>query len=275
MRSESMGSAIYEGTLHHRRLAAPGDEFAHPIWMLLLDLDEAEEALEAHPLWSARRPAPVRWRRADHLGPADRPLDEAARDLVEDRTGQRPAGPVRLLTMPRMLGVGFNPVSFFYLYGRSGELEAAIAEVTSTPWGERHLYVQRAEGGRVAGRMAKRMHVSPFMAMQQTYEWSMDAPGRTLGVRIASLEGGRPVFEASLSLARRELDREAMGRLALRRPPQPPLVLARIYAHALRLRLRGAAYHRRPAEGASPSAAQTAGATTVKPQPKEVSCESA
>jgi uncharacterized protein len=243
-------SALYDGWVSHRRLRPVEHSFRYRVGMVLLDLDELPAALDRHPLWSARRPAPVRFRRADHLG-GGAPLADAARDLVEGRLGMRPAGPVRLLTTPRFLGVGFNPVSFHYLYGEDGrKLEAVIAEVTNTPWGERHSYVLGARGDApsgLEGTFDKRLHVSPFMPMRQTYRLRVGAPGPRLSISISSEQEGRPVFGASLALERRELSRREMTRAMLARPPAALSTLSRIYWNALRLRLKGAPYHPRPA----------------------------
>jgi uncharacterized protein len=245
-------SAIYQGRLRHRRLLPVGHAFEYRIWMLLLDLDELPELFDRHPLWSARRPAPVRFRRSDYLGDPASPLAGAARDLVERRTGRRPGGPVRLLTMARTLGAGYNPVSFYYLYEDDGRtVQAMIAEVTNTPWGERHHYVieRRNSGAALRGRMAKRMHVSPFMPMDQTYEWTSTEPGERLDVNIANREGGRTVFRAALTLRRSELTPAAMTAVPLSHPPQVLAAIARIYGNALRLRLKSAPYFPHPRTG--------------------------
>jgi uncharacterized protein len=241
-------SAIYEGRLRHRRLSPVEHSFSYRVWMLLVDLDELPEAFDRHPLWSARRPAPVRFRRADYFGDPEVPLADAARDLVAARTGRRPGGPVRLLTMPRTLGVGYNPVSFYYLYWDDGGVQAMIAEVTNTPWGERHCYVveRSGPGAPLGGKMRKRMHVSPFMPMEQTYEWSSGEPGERLGVRLANRERGELVFEASLALRRRELTRAAMTTVPVAHPPQVVAAIARIYGNAARLKLKGAPFHPHP-----------------------------
>ena len=183
-------SAIYEGWVRHRRLGPVRHSFRYRVFMTLLDLDELPELFDRHPLYSARRPAPVRFRRSDYLGDPDVPLAESARRLVEERTGYRPEGPVRLLTHLRYLGRGFNPVSFYYLYDRAGErVEAVIAEVTNIPWRERHAYVVERNGsGPIRGRLAKRLHVSPFMPMEQSYDWRISEPGDALDVRIANVE---------------------------------------------------------------------------------------
>ena len=90
----------------------------------------------------------------------------------------------------RTFGHCFNPVSFYYCFTPAEQLEAVVAEVTSTPWGERHAYVlERTDDGRVLdGSFAKRLHVSPFMGMEQSYLWRVAAPGATLSVHIESRE---------------------------------------------------------------------------------------
>ncbi|HSI79730.1 MAG TPA: DUF1365 domain-containing protein [Solirubrobacterales bacterium] len=264
------GSAIYAGRLRHERLRPVEHSFSYRVWLVLADLEELPEAFDRHPMWSARRPAPIRLRRADYLGDPAQPLSEAARDLVAARTGSRPEGPVKLLTMARSLGAGYNPVSFYYLYGRGGEaVEAMIAEVTNTPWGERHHYVsgRRAPGEALGARMAKRMHVSPFMSMDQTYEWTSTEPGDRLAVRIANRERGELVFAASLVLNRRELTPAAMTTVPLAHPPQVLAGLGRIYGNAVRLRLKGAPVHAHPGRGGEPMPAGSPAPSPRRRQP--------
>jgi DUF1365 family protein len=242
----SPASAIYEGSVVHRRHRPVRHAFRYRVFMPLLDLAELPEVLDPFPLWSARRPAPAWFRREDFLGGRGGTLAETARALLAERVGRRPAGPVRLLAHPRYLGVGFNPVSFLFCHAGSGELDAVIAEVTNTPWGERHAYVLDArEGapspdGSFGGRLDKRLHVSPFMGMDQRYEWSATAPGDRLRIGFRSLEGAEAVFDASLTLRRREMSRRLMARLPLAYPPMTIATLARIYAQAVRLRAKGA-----------------------------------
>ena len=244
-------SAIYEGWVAHQRLGAPRHGFRYRVFLPLFDLDELPELLDPIPFWSARRPAPARFRRSDYLGGPTPSLAGYARDLVQDRVGHRPAGPVRLLANPRYFGIGFNPVSFFFLHGRDDSaVEAVIAEVTNTPWGDRTTYVldgrSRSADGQIVGSFRKQMHVSPFQPMGQVYEIEVAEPGEDLRVRIRNLEHGRPVLNASLELRRRELTPARMVGLLARYPPVTAATLLRIYANALRLWLRGAAYHRHP-----------------------------
>ena len=218
--------------------------------MVLLDLDELPHVFDGIAGWSARRPALARFRRADHIGDPTRPLAYVIRELVQERTGIRPQGPIRLLTNLRYFGHCFNPVSFYYCYDERGErVEAVVAEVTNTPWGERHAYVLGAEreSSILSGKVEKALHVSPLMGMDYTYDWRATTPGEQLVVHIASEREGRCAFDATLSLQRRELEPSVLRRLLLRYPALTLQILAGIYAHALRLRLKGAPYHPRPA----------------------------
>ena len=242
-------SALYEGWVRHRRFEPVEHAFRYRIFMTLLDLDELPDVLDRHPLYSARRAAPMRFRRADYLGPPDVPLAQAARALVRERTGHHPEGPVRLLTQLRVLGRIFNPVSFYYLYDRPGKrVEAVIAEVTNTPWRERHAYVVRRDDelGPVSAILPKRFHVSPFMPMDQSYDWRVTDPGDLLHARIATRENGRAVFDAVLALRRREMTPAAMTRVLLTYPPMSLAVPARIYGQALRLKLKRVPYFPHP-----------------------------
>ncbi len=242
-------SAIYEGWVHHRRFGAIAHSFRYRIFMTLLDLDELPGLFDRHPLYSARRPAPVRFRRSDYLGDPDVPLAESARRLVEERIGRRPQGPVRLLTHLRYLGRSFNPVSFYYLYDRTAErVDAVIAEVTNTPWRQRHAYVldRNGDAGPIHGRAAKRLHVSPFMSMEQTYHWRITEPGDALDVQITNIERGSRVFDATLALRRRVLSPALMTRVLLTYPPMSLAVPIGIYSNAVRLKIKGAPYHRHP-----------------------------
>jgi DUF1365 family protein len=194
----------------------------------------------------------VRLRRADYLGDPAVPLADAVRALVARRTGADPGGPVRLLTQPRTLGGCFNPVSFYYCFAPDGErLEAVVAEVTNTPWGDRHAYVlpRGGDGAVLDGGFDKALHVSPFMAMDQRYAWRATPPGPTISVHIASSEHGSPAFDATLALRRAPLTRRSLAGMTARYPAATLRVLALIYGHAAALWLRRVPIHARPATG--------------------------
>jgi len=248
-------SCLYEGSVRHRRMGTPSDEFHYPLFMAYLDLDELPELFDGHWLWSARRPALAWFHRSDYLGDPRVPLRDAVSELVAERTGLELDGPIRLLTHLRYFGHCFNPVSFYYCYDAAGEhLRTVIADVTNTPWGERHAYVlpigDAANHGNthvLHGQFAKALHVSPLMGMNHTYDWRLSEPSERLSVHIESLgDNGKRVFDATLSLCRSELTPRALRHVVARYPALTMRLTARIYTHALRLRLRGASYHPHP-----------------------------
>ena len=246
--SGSRASAVYEGWVRHRRFDPVAHEFRYPLFLPYLDLAELPAVLDPYPLWSARRRAPARFRRADFLGDPACPLDACVRDAVEAETGERPEGAVRLLGGLRYLGHSFNPVSFYYCFDPPGRVQAVVAEVQNIPWRERHAYVLRRgarEGPVLSQKIDKSFHVSPLMGMDQTYRFSAGEPGETLSVQIESHADSK-TFDATLNLRRRELSRPLMARLLARYPAHSLQVVARIYAQALRLKLKGAPYHPHP-----------------------------
>ncbi len=245
-------SAVYEGTVRHRRFQPVKHSFRYRLFLMYLDLAELPEVLDPHPLFSARRPAPARFRREDFLGDPDRPLDECAREAVAAAIGERPRGPVRLLTGLRYFGHSFNPVSLYYCFDQGGErVDAIVADVENTPWGERHPYVL-ARGGRrgtvLADDLDKAFHVSPLMGMDQTYSFRASEPGESIAVHIESCPRSEQgmTFDATLNLRRRDLNGRTLNRMLARYPAMSLQVVAKIYAQALRLKLKGARYHPHP-----------------------------
>lgn len=245
-------SAIYEGWVRHRRHAPHAHAFRYRVAMLYLDLAELDRLFVDHPLWSLDRRNVAAFRREDYMGPRDLPLDEAVRRCVAEATGARPAGPIRLLTHVRYVGYVFNPVSFYYCYGADGTtLETIVAEITNTPWKERHAYVlpvsQAERHGRAAAwRFSKSFHVSPFMPMQRDYAWGFTPPAEDLHVHMDVLDGDTREFDATLALHRRPLDRRGLSRVLLRFPLMTLKVIAAIHWQALRLFLKRNPVHDHP-----------------------------
>jgi uncharacterized protein len=245
-------SAIYIGTLRHRRMRELPREFSYPVHFSYLDLSELPRLAGGRLL--RRWPGSWRFRRRDYLGPVELPLDVAVRDTVEAQLGVRPDGAVRMLTQLRSFGVAFNPVTLYYCFSGSGDdehLRAVVAQVTNTPWAERHAYALGPwDGGRVLrAAVDKQLHVSPFMGMDQSYAITLTDPAETLSVHIDCRGPQGSDFDATLGLRRRELTSAALTRLIRDDPFAPLRTLRRIYVQGFTLKLRGVGVHPHPTRG--------------------------
>lgn len=226
------------------------------MFQMYLDLEELDTVFRGSWLWSSRRLALAWFRRKDHFGDPEVDLATAVRDLVEQETGKRPDGSIRLLTHLRYFGYCMNPVSFYYVFDPAGEqVETIVAEVHNTPWGERHCYVlpRGAQQGApmLTHEFPKAFHVSPFMPMDQRYAWKLSEPEDRLVVHMESYEREAKVFDATMVLNRIAINKVNRAKVLVRYPLMTGKVIAAIYWQALRLRIKGIPFHTHPGKSAS------------------------
>lgn len=237
---------LHTGAVSHTRHVAPRRRFAYRFWMLSADLD----TMPATRLFRRNAAGLVSLHDADH-GPRDgsalRPWVEAelARAGLADAAAR-----IRLLTIPRVLGYGFNPISFYFCHRRDGSLGGVIHEVRNT-FGGLVAYCLPVEGERIRQDCTKRLHVSPFFDMQGDYRFAFRPPSFepgeewSIGITHAGPDGRR--MTAAMRLVAQPYTEAAMARLALSHALLPARVLGAIHWQAVQLWLRGAQFHPMPA----------------------------
>jgi DUF1365 family protein len=221
---------------------------------MYLDLAELDTVFRGRWLWSANKFNLACLRRKDHLGDPSVSLDHAVRDLVEQKTGKRPSGPICMLAHLRYFGHNFNPASFFYCYDKAGtQVETIVVEIHNTPWGEVFCYVldeteNKCTINEKCFYFYKAFHVSPFMDMDMQYDWRFTEPGESLNVHMVSYEQEKEFFHAELELERREITGTNLARVLMKYPLMTVKVIAAIYWQALRLWIKGVPFYTHPAK---------------------------
>jgi uncharacterized protein len=243
----NLRSALYVGSVMHRRIRPRTHKFRYRAFWLLLDLDELAELSGWLRLFSHNRANLFSLHDTDHGDGSATPL----RVQVERQLGavgiDLVGGPIRLFCMPRTLGYCFNPLSVYFCYRADGTLAALMYQVHNT-FGERHSYIIPVERESSASRQhcQKSFFVSPFMDMSMCYDFRVSGPGARISVGIRASTSALPVLSAVLTGARKELTDRSLAAVFLAIPAVTLKVTGAIYWQALRLWLKGIRLHRRP-----------------------------
>jgi hypothetical protein len=164
------------------------------------------------------------------------------------------AAKILLLTMPRILGYAFNPLSVYFCHDAGGALQALIYEVNNT-FGERHSYLIAVDAGerdgtRIVQRCAKELHVSPFLALDLDYVFRIEPPrpGRdAISIGVVANDRDGAMLNARFDAERRRLDDAALARVFFSHPLLTLKVIAAIHWEALRLLVKGVRLQAKPA----------------------------
>ena len=247
-----MNSAIYTGDIFHQRFQPMSHHFKYKIFMAYIDLDEIDILLPQSLFWGVNRSALISFHRQDYLSGSKLDLREAVQDLVFKRIGKKVEGPIRLLTHLRYFGHCFNPASFYYCFDKSGEeVETVIAEVTNTPWKERHSYVIEREPDEaglknITNQQQKELHVSPFFQMDHKYRFLFSEPKERLLVEIKNLKGSKTMHEAILRLRKHAFNQTQLLKIVTQFPFITLRVVSAIHWQAVKLWLKGATFYSNP-----------------------------
>ncbi|MGA2602511.1 MAG: DUF1365 domain-containing protein [Bryobacteraceae bacterium] len=238
-------AGLYVGTLRHRRFRPRKHEFTYNLFMALLDIDRIPELMAQSRWTSYNRFNWATFDERDHFGNPALALRERVEQDARAHGVSLPDGPIFLLTHLRYLGYCFNPISFYFCYGRDGQLDTVLAEVNST-FGERRNYWlsprnRQPSANALHYRCPKTMHVSPFMGMDLDYEFVLTAPDERLVAHMNTISrdtapGG--FFDATLALKRQPWTSRNLSRVLLCHPWMTAKVIGAIHLQALRLFLK-------------------------------------
>jgi hypothetical protein len=240
-------SALYIGRVRHLRTRPRAHKLSYRVFWMLLDLDEID-ALAGRLRWFSRNRFNLyAFRDADYGDRTGSPLRPQIEALLRDAGLAPDGGPLRLLTMPRILGYAFNPLSTWFCHRRDGTLMAIVYEVHNT-FGETHSYVAPAgSGGMVAQEAVKQFHVSPFMELDMNYRFDVVPPAETMSVSIDGSDAQGRLIAATMSGARRDLSDGALLGLLASHPLLTLKVTLAIHWHAIRLLLKRVPFVPHPA----------------------------
>ena len=239
---------LYAGSVMHHRLRPTQHRLRYSIFYLLLDLDEIDVLAKKLRFFSHNRFNLFSFHDRDHgEGSTQSPRDKIIHHL--DEAGIETGGPIRLLTMPRILGYAFNPLSIYFCHRRDGSLSAIFYEVNNT-FGQRHNYlIPVAPGitGPVRQESQKSFYVSPFMTIDMIYSFSIVPPGKDLSVSVIGRDDDGPLIIAKLTAVRQDLSDASLARAFIVYPLLTFKVITGIYWEALLIWLKGIRLYPRPA----------------------------
>lgn len=262
-------SCLYYGRVLHHRMSPHHHRFGYWLQWLYLNLQDIDETLKATSLLSKRTYAPISFCEEDHHENQAESLIASVRRRVAEGGVELEEGPICLLTQPRCFGFYFCPLSMYYCFDPKGEQVVAIlAEVTNTPWGERHDYVLDAservlnasEGVLDAAQDStppqqksalrfkhpKSHHVSPFLPMNLEYRWRLTEPAENMAVSLNCFKEEVCQLATALRLKRKPMTSRALALNAITKPIVSASLLGSIYYQAFWLWLKKTQFFSHP-----------------------------
>jgi len=238
---------LYAGRVAHIRHTPFRHRFDYRIWMMAVDLDRLNEVAAASPLFAHNRFGLLSIDDRDHGFRDGRPLRAYAEAALAAQGLSAFGAKIMFVTMPRLLGYAFNPISFYYCYDAAGTLGAVLHQVKNT-FGGQIGYLMPVHGpGLIRQSAPKRMHVSPFFDMQGGYRFALTDLAEKLMVSI-QYKGEEKRMTATMALQSRDWSTGALARLLLEMPFTPLKVITAIHWQALKIFLRGAKFHSVPTQ---------------------------
>ncbi len=243
-----MKSCIYKGQVRHRRFAVKAHKFNYQLYMMYVNLDELPTLFKPFWGWSTDQRGfnLARFLRSDHFGNKNERLQESVRKLVKKQADIDLDGPIYLLTHLRYFGYVFNPLCMYYCYDKNEEnIVAIVAEVSNTPWGEKHCYVLSNNLGSQKKHFyqhPKNFHVSPFLEIDVDYHWRLFNTDEQLFIHLENRKQNEKLFDATMILHKESISQRSLNITLLTYPLMTLKIILAIHYEALKLWLKGVKY---------------------------------
>lgn len=235
-------SCIYRGEVFHQRFTPRVHKFSYMIFFLAIDLDELPLLNKMGRYFKTDGFAPLRFFAPDYLGHKTSITKHDVWDKVTELGGQDKGGRVLFVGQMRCFGLYFSPINTYYCYDREGQLSYLLAEVSNTPWNERHYYLIDLQNEQVC---EKAFHVSPFMDLDMKYHWRIKAPAQHLSLSIESRSQNKAeekLFRASIAMTRQPFTNINLLKNLISIPMMTAKTVLGIYWQALKLYAKGVPY---------------------------------
>lgn len=243
--------SIYQGNISHHRFNPMKHSFCYPIFMVYVDLDKLEN-INKQKLWSFEKKNLGCFRNKDYGDGTKKLLIHQIKEFIKEKTDDYYDGKIFLLTHLRYFGILFNPLSLYYCFDKSGQtLNYVVAEVTNTPWLEKHRYLLKPalkENG-LHSSTEKSLHVSPFMPMDLNYDFKYNIPKSELKFSMFLSEKNsdkKIIFSAQLDLIIKNLSKNQTDLYILKYPWMTLKVIFLIYWQAMKLKIKGLKFYFHP-----------------------------
>jgi uncharacterized protein len=246
-----MNSCLYECSVMHHRFAPKVHHFEHRIFMFYLDLDELDCLSKKLMPFSYNRRNLYSFRDSDHEPAGENSLkNRVVAFLRKNGIDPGPFARVMLLTLPRVLGYVFNPISIYFCFDEDNKPIASVAEVGNT-FREKKLYLldkgELSANGVFNKTIAKHFYVSPFSALNLSFDFKLKVPGDVLDIKVDDREGSEKILVSALTGWRTPLNNRKLLWFTVKYPLVTLKVMFLIHCHALLLWLKGVPFHRKSA----------------------------
>lgn len=240
----SLNSVLFVGQVRHRRFTPHHHALNYSLFMPCIDLDEWPTLMGSTCLLGESWWHWARFKRQDYVGEGE--LKEAVQQKVAELTGEHLTGKVMALIHLRYFGLYFSPVNFYYVYDEQNNWRYLLAEVSNTPWNERHYYAIPAGAERLAQwQHPKAFHVSPFNPINQTYQWHVREPDERLMVHLECWQAEKQ-FDATLQMQAQPFTAKKLLWLLVKTPVMSVKVMFGIYWEAMKLWIKGVPVYDHP-----------------------------